>query len=109
MSTWVDRATANDLPADRIPVPSNTHEGVRIVDPLNDPHWGSSVEAFPGASFFHSAAWFRVLAETYNCRPLYFIAGEPGRIDPVLPVMEVQSRLTGTHGAALPFSDHCAP
>jgi len=61
------------------------------------------------ASFFQGAAWARVLTETYGYTPVYFQAVRDNRVEAVLPVMEVESRLTGRRGVSLPFTDHCEP
>jgi Acetyltransferase (GNAT) domain len=58
----------------------------------------------PDFSFFHGAAWTKVLVETYRFKPVWQAAG-----DSLLPLMEVDSWLTGRRGVALPFTDDCAP
>ena len=109
----------------------------------------------PDFSFFHSAAWTRVLVETYGFTPVWQAAGTsllprdpqrevcvegarppnepqkrslfeesspspqpspPGRgrscsrvLASILPLMEVDSWLTGRRGIALPFTDECPP
>jgi hypothetical protein len=83
--------------------------GIRIVDPLSIADWDRQVGRLPEATFFHGAAWLRVLHDSYGYRPLYFVQGEPGRPHSVLPVMEVDSRLTGRRGISLPFTDACEP
>ena len=78
-----------------------------VVDPLQYPGWDALLNAHPNSSFFHSAAWARVLHETYGHRPLYFCRFADGRLVELLPVMEVSSRWTGRRGVSLPFTDHC--
>src|SRR6186997_2474045 len=73
------------------------------VDPLRDPAWDALVAAHPGGTFFHTAAWARVLAETYGHVPLYFCRRRRDRLDQLLPVMEVRSPFTGCRGVSLPF------
>jgi hypothetical protein len=58
----------------------------------------------PDFSFFHGAAWTRVLVESYGFTPVWRAAGKA-----LLPLMEVDSWLTGRRGIALPFTDECAP
>ncbi len=82
---------------------------VRRVDPTADAQWDAGLAAFPGASFFHTAAWPRVLQSAYGFRPVYFTVGDPGRLRSLLPLMEVSSWLTGRRGISLPFTDECAP
>ena len=79
------------------------------VSPLDDPEWDTKLTASSSASFFHSAAWARVLLDTYNFLPTYFIHGEGDGFHSLLPVMEVDSRFTGKRGISLPFTDECEP
>lgn len=85
--------------------------GVQWANPLEYPDWDEQVAArhYPARSFFHSAAWAKVLAETYGYEPVYFVSKESGTIHSVLPLMEIKSALTGTRAVALPFTDTCAP
>jgi len=80
---------------------------VRLVNPLENPQWDAALATFPSASFFHGSAWARVLRDTYGFTPVYFILGEPDRIRALLPMMEVDSWLTGKRGVSLPFTDEC--
>jgi hypothetical protein len=114
---------------------------IRQLDPLSDPDWDAKLASLPGATFFHSSAWARVLHDTYGFSPVYFVlesrdsgmglpthdpsrheSGDPchaegagrllqgfPRIQALLPVMEVNSWLTGRRGVSLPFTDSCAP
>ncbi len=63
----------------------------------------------PGFTFFHSAAWMRVLCKTYGHKPLAFYCSRRGQPRALLPLVEVASRFTGTRGVSLPFTDFCAP
>lgn len=86
------------------------HDGcVRIerVDPLAAPDWDASLG--PAATFFHSAAWARVLQDAYGFAPHYLVARDGARLQAVLPLVEVDSWLTGRRGISLPFADHCEP
>ena len=82
---------------------------VRIVNPLDDPRWDADLAACPGATFFHSAGWARVLHDAYGYRPVYLVTGGESGIRTLLPIMEVDSWLTGRRGVALPFTDASAP
>jgi hypothetical protein len=82
---------------------------VEILDPLSIENWDDLVLATRSYSFFHSSSWAKVLAESYNYRPLYFTICDSGKIAGLLPIMEVKSRLTGCRGISLPFSDSCDP
>lgn len=78
-------------------------------DPLADSDWDDRLKRCSNASFYHSAAWARVLHETYGFRPFYLTLGHSGACRAVLPVMEVRSGWTGTRGVSLPFTDDCEP
>jgi lipid II:glycine glycyltransferase (peptidoglycan interpeptide bridge formation enzyme) len=80
-----------------------------VLNPLDLPDWDSEVAAHPEATFFHSSAWARVLAESYGYAPVYFTARQGESLCALLPVMEVDSVLTGRRGVSLPFTDECAP
>jgi Acetyltransferase (GNAT) domain len=77
---------------------------VRQINPLQQPDWDVQLLRRPDFSFFHGSAWLKVLAETYGFTPACFVADNS-----LLPLMEVDSWLTGRRGIALPFTDDCAP
>jgi hypothetical protein len=74
------------------------------VNPLEHPDWDAPLTRRPDFSFFHGAAWTNVLAVTYGFTPVWFAADNS-----LLPLMEVDSWLTGRRAIALPFTDECAP
>jgi hypothetical protein len=78
------------------------------LDPLGDPGWDQSVSALPGASFFHRSAWARVLHQAYGFTPHYFGTFAHGRLQSLLPLMEVDSWATGRRAVSLPFTDACS-
>jgi len=79
------------------------------VDPTADSLWDAELAVCPGATFFHGASWARVLQSTYGFTPVYFAIRRSGRLESLLPMMEVDSWLTGRRGVSLPFTDECAP
>lgn len=89
--------------------PRATKIQVRFVDPLVGSEWDKLVSQHPDAHIFHGAAWARVLAWTYGHKPFYFVATQGEEIVALLPLMEVRSRLSGSRGVSLPFSDFCPP
>jgi hypothetical protein len=88
--------------------PSNS-SNLQIVDPTLFPNWDDLLLSTPGYSFFHSSAWARVLKESYGYTPLYFASIENGHFSALIPVMEVNSFITGKRGVSLPFTDYCEP
>ena len=85
--------------------------GVQWANPVEYSHWDEQIARrnYPARCFFHSAAWAKVLTETYGYEPIYFVSKESGALRSVLPLMEVKSALTGRRGVALPFTDTCEP
>ena len=71
--------------------------------------WDDAITMHPDATIFHSTAWARVLVDTYGHRPCYAQISLNGNLLALVPIMEVQSVLTGSRGICLPFSDYCAP
>lgn len=77
---------------------------MQLFNPLEHPDWDAVLTRRPDFSFFHGQAWTRVLVETYGYVPVWPV-GEAAW----LPLMAVNSWLTGRRGIALPFTDDCAP
>lgn len=63
----------------------------------------------PKSSIFHTAAWARVLNQTYGHVPAYFCRFSFGQLEGLLPVMGVSSPFTGRRGVSLPFTNFCLP
>lgn len=82
---------------------------LQIVNPLDIPNWDEQALRFPDYSFFHSSAWARVLIDAYGYEPFYFSVLDDDRLCALLPVMEVNSFITGKRGVSLPFTDRCEP
>jgi hypothetical protein len=80
---------------------------LEIVNPLEIPHWDDLIRNHPEGTIFHSAAWARVLHETYGYAPVYFASFENGALTTLFPCMDIRSWLTGRRGVSLPFTDYC--
>jgi len=80
---------------------------VAVVNPLISQHWNEMLLNCDGANIFHSSNWARLLIDSYGYHPRYFTVSEQGRFKGCLPVMEVNSMLTGRRGVCLSFSDYC--
>jgi len=92
--------------------PAGTHTdsgGLQRVNPLEESGWDAALESYPASSIFHTAAWAAVLQASYGYTPVYFALRESGRFRALLPLMEVDSWLTGKRGVSLPFTDDCEP
>lgn len=79
------------------------------VNPLSEPNWNEILPVHPDRSFFHLSEWARVLQETYRYAPCYFTLNDGGLVQGLLPIMEVNSCLSGRRGVGLPFTDLCNP
>ncbi|MEM5788201.1 MAG: GNAT family N-acetyltransferase, partial [Syntrophobacteraceae bacterium] len=103
---------------------------IRIIDPIRDPQWDRILASLPDHSFFLGSYWARVLNESYSFKPLYFMddranalssgqqdesfysGNREGSESPapcIIPIMEIDSFLTGKRGVSLPFTDYCDP
>jgi hypothetical protein len=81
----------------------------QILDPLTIPDWDALIARHSAATVFHSQGWARTLNATYGHRPCYLGIKEGQAFKALLPLMEVDSWLTGRRGVSLPFTDCCAP
>jgi hypothetical protein len=91
------------------PIATVAPQSVVVVNPLEYPKWDALISTFPLRSFFHSETWARILHETYGHSPCYFCSFSDGKLQMLLPVMEVSSPVTSRRGVSLPFSDFCRP
>lgn len=80
---------------------------IKLLDPSDNEgavSWDAFVLACPDATFFHRAAWQKVIREVFR-HPTYFLYAEhAGEIVGVLPLAHVKSRLFGNALIALPFA-----
>jgi len=75
-----------------------------LTDTANAVHWDAFVLACPDATFFHRAAWQSILRNIFR-HPTYFLyAEQDGKIEGVLPLAHIKSRLFGNSLIALPFA-----
>jgi len=80
-----------------------------VINPLELANWNSLLASTPGCSFFHTANWSDVLVKSYRYTPLYLHAISDNSFNSLMPLMEVDSPLTGKRGVCLPFTDTCEP
>ena len=81
----------------------------QVKNPIHLTDWDQKVGANNNSGFFHTSPWAAVLARAYRYRPVYFTLSAGGRLAALLPVMEINSVLTGRRGVSLPFTDACPP
>ncbi len=80
---------------------------LKYLDPTVDPHWDENISSFPDANIFHSASWAKTLKDSYGYQPFYASWEKKGTPVCVVPLMEINSVLTGRRGVSLPFTDWC--
>ncbi|MCK4786627.1 MAG: GNAT family N-acetyltransferase [Desulfobacteraceae bacterium] len=80
-----------------------------IINPLNYDGWDDLLVSNHKHCFFHYSPWNRVLHEAYQYEPLYLTAINHGKLQALIPCMEIKSFLTGRRGVCLPFTDYCDP
>ena len=77
------------------------------LDPLDRAaaaSWDAYVLACPQATFFHRSGWQRVLQQSFGHEGYFLYAQVDGRIEGVLPLAHVRSRLFGNALVGLPFA-----
>jgi hypothetical protein len=78
--------------------------------PLTDERWLALLNRNPDTNIFHHPAWSLLLAECYNLRPFVCaVCDTNGDVMAGLPVIEINSWITGRRWISLPFTDHCSP
>jgi hypothetical protein len=82
---------------------------VEIINPLEYPGWDDLLLSQHDHSIFHTTHWARILHESYGYTPLYFTLFRDGALSALIPVMEVNSWITGRRAVSLPFTDYCEP
>jgi len=79
---------------------------LQTTSPVEYSDWDDLLLTNSQADFFHTSAWAKVLSETYRYTPLYFTKEENGSLASLIPLMEVDSFITGRRGISLPFTDY---
>ncbi len=77
----------------------------RITDPTSFPAWNDLLAGCRQHSFFHTSEWARVLCRAYGYRARYLVSLGGGSLRTLVPLMEVNSFLTGKRAVSLPFTD----
>lgn len=79
------------------------HYTVGLMGSQDRARWDQFVERCPDSTFFHRAGWQQVIEEGFG-HPTWFMYAETGgRIDAILPLAQVKSRLFGNTLSSLPF------
>jgi len=81
----------------------------QVVNPFDYADWNARLASLGSNSFFNTVEWARVLSLSYGYEPCYIVGVNGGDFVSLLPLMHINSWLTGRRGVALPFSDYCEP
>lgn len=76
---------------------------VCALDDSGCAQWDAFVRATPNATFFHLSAWRELIARVFRHRCHYLYAERDGRVQAVLPLVEVRSLIFGHSLSSLPF------
>jgi hypothetical protein len=75
-----------------------------------NPRWILWISNQQGATIFHHPLWSGLLSGCYGYSSnIFTLVNDTGDVLAGLPLMQVNSRLTGRRAVALPFSDFCPP
>jgi CelD/BcsL family acetyltransferase involved in cellulose biosynthesis len=67
------------------------------------------LKASDQATVYHSPEWRDAVVDTYGYKPIYLGCIDDGRLSALMPMMLVESWLTGRRLVSLPFSNTCGP
>ncbi len=82
---------------------------LRPLDAANAPAWDAFVNAMPQGTFFHRAAWAKVIEAAFNHRTHYVFTERDGAITGVLPLVQVKTLLFGHTLISNPFCVYGGP
>ena len=82
---------------------------VEVINPLSYVNWNEKIIDHRDYSFFQTLQWIRLISVTYKYMPVFQVIKEQEEITDILPLMEVNSLITGKRGIGLPFSDFSSP
>lgn len=99
------------LSADAVAAPSHVIDErvtVRIASALDWKAWDEFVTAHPSATGYHAWAWRNVFEQSFGHGSVYLMAVRTGtdKIQGVLPLTEIKSRLFGRSMTSLPFVNY---
>ena len=82
---------------------------VSVLTPKDDGLLIDFLKSLPDASIYHTPMWRQVLTQTYGYKDYYLASWEDGNLVALMPLMLVESWLTGKRLVSLPFSNFCGP
>ena len=68
---------------------------IKLLEPAQTERWDKFVLATSGGSFFHLAAWQRVIKQAFGHPTYYYYCERDGQITGILPLTHIKSPLFG--------------
>ena len=88
-------------------VEAAAEQAVRVLpaaDATAIARWDAFVAGCPAATFFHRSGWREIIEDVFRHRTYYLYTERSARIEGVLPLARVKSRLFGDALVSLPFA-----
>ena len=82
---------------------------IRSLDDTSSAAWDAFVNAMPNGTFFHRAAWAKVIESEFRFRTFYSYVTRDGAITGVLPLCQVKTLLFGNTLTSSPFCVYGGP
>jgi FemAB-related protein (PEP-CTERM system-associated) len=82
---------------------------LRELDDASAPAWDAFVDASPSGTFFHRAAWAKVIHTAFGHKTHYVFTEQDGAITGVLPLAQVRTMLFGNTLISVPFCVYGGP
>jgi FemAB-related protein (PEP-CTERM system-associated) len=82
---------------------------IRELDGKHEMAWDAFVSGMPAGTFFHRAAWRRVIEQSFGHRTCYVFAEQDGAITGVLPLVHMRSLVFGSRLISVPFCVYGGP
>lgn len=80
-----------------------------VFDSINLREWDGLIKDYLSTTIFHTSSWIRVLTETYRYKPFYLSISTGNSLKTCIPLLEIDSIITGKRVVSLPFTDYCEP
>jgi len=84
-------------------------EKLHFINPINFKNWDDYVLTIKNTSIFYSSFWAKVLQQSYGYKPIYVTQFSNSSLETLVPLMSINSKITGARGVSLPFTDYCNP
>lgn len=79
---------------------------VTVAAPADRGEWDAFVAAHGDPAGYHAWDWQRVFRRAFDHEPVYLMARRGGRVEGVLPLVHIRSRLFGNSLTSLPFVNY---